>query len=182
MLTELSHDQFALRRPAPADVEAICAAILESQEQLARWMPWAHEEYSRRKSRQRVEYVLRAWESGQEYAYLIVDPTDHRGILGSVGLSRVYQDQRRAELGYWVHTSHTCRGLATAAARHLARHAFETLELERIEFFVAVGNAASVRVAQKTGASEEGILRRRICHGDEVRDAHCFSLIRDDLP
>ena len=45
-------------------------------------------------------------------------------------------------LGYWVRTDATRRGIATAATRRLARWAFEALGLRRVEIVIAPGNAA----------------------------------------
>ncbi|MEQ9379434.1 MAG: GNAT family protein [Pirellulales bacterium] len=181
MLPEICTDRFLLRRPVLADASSICEAVLESREQLAPWMHWCHPDYCLKDSQARIEIVDQAWERGSEYSYMIFDPADDRLVLGSTGLPQVYADQRRAELGYWIRTSHTGRGLATATARETARHAFEMLDLQRVEILVAVGNEASYRVAEKTGAAYEGRLRRRISHGDQIRDAHCFSLVREDV-
>jgi ribosomal-protein-serine acetyltransferase len=88
---------------------------------------------------------------------------------------------RYANLFYWVRSSRLRQGVASAAVRLLARYAFETVGLQRVEIVVAVGNAASARVAEKVGAVREGILRNRIfLHGSSY-DAFSYSLIPGDL-
>ena len=71
--------------------------------------------------------------------------------------------------------------LATAAAVEVARFGLAKLGLCRIEIVAAVGNTASRRVAEKTGAMFEGILRNRIKMGDRNLDAAMYSLIPGDL-
>ncbi len=181
MLTEIQSDRFILRRPTLSDVDGICEAVLESYAELAPWMPWCHKDYSRDDAVSRIAVVEETWEKGSEYSYMIFDPGNPEKVLGSVGLPQIYRDQRRAELGYWVRTSSTGQGFATAVARETARHAFEVFRLERIEILVSVGNEASRRVAEKTGATYEGVLRNRICYGDQISDAHCFSLLHEDV-
>ena len=46
---------------------------------------------------------------------------------------------------------------------------------------IAVGNDASLRVAEKVGATREGLLRSKIVANGEVYDAVMFSLIQRDL-
>jgi RimJ/RimL family protein N-acetyltransferase len=71
----------------------------------------------------------------------------------------------------------TRKGAATEAIRLLARSGFGTLGLVRIKILVAVGNFASQRAAEKAGVRREGLLRNRVIHRGELRDAYMFSLI-----
>lgn len=80
-------------------------------------------------------------------------------------------------MGYWVRTSQTRRGIATAAVRLIARFGFEDLGLRRLELLIATDNFASRRVAEKVGARLEGIRSG----GDLEHDSYCFVLARDDV-
>jgi RimJ/RimL family protein N-acetyltransferase len=82
---------------------------------------------------------------------------------------------------YWVRTGDTNRGVATRAVRLLARFGFEAAALVRIEIVVPIGNAASIRVAEKAGASREGLLRSRVMLHGMLHDAVMFSLVEEDL-
>jgi hypothetical protein len=81
-----------------------------------------------------------------------------------------------ANLGYWVRTSATGHGVATRAARLVAQFGIEKIGLLRVEIVVAIGNIASMRVAEKAGAKREGILRNRLVGRDKVLDAVMHSL------
>ena len=102
-----------------------------------------------------------AWEKGTEYEFAIIDAKDG-SFLGGCGLNQINYKKRIANLGYWVRTSRTKRGVASAAVRLLAQFGLGKLKLNRIEIMAAVGNKASQRVAEKVGARREGILRKRI--------------------
>ena len=99
--------------------------------------------------------------------------------LGGCGLNQIDRINRRANLGYWVRSTATRQGVATGAVRALRDWAFEVTELVRLEIVVAVGNAASHRVAEKVGAVREGTLIRRLMLHGALRDASMFSLTRD---
>jgi RimJ/RimL family protein N-acetyltransferase len=86
-----------------------------------------------------------------------------------------------ANLGYWVRTSATGHGVATTATRLAARFGFEELGMQRIEIVAALDNIPSQRVAEKSGAKREGVLRRRLLIRGESLDAVLFSLVPEDL-
>ena len=162
------------------DVDRLYRAVRESIAELSVWMPWCHADYSIEESRAWVETRAEAWGKGTQYDFVITDAKDGF-FLGGCGLNRFDHANRTANLGYWVRTSRTKGGAASAAARLLARLGLGELELNRIEIVVAVGNKASQRVAEKVGAKREGTLRNRLIVRDRVYDAVLFSLVPGDL-
>ena len=86
--------------------------------------------------------------------------------LGNVSIWYVSRAFRAGEIGYWVRTSDSGRGICTEAAATMVRLGFETLGLHRIMLRIAVGNDASERVAHKLGFVKEGVLRDELqVHG-----------------
>jgi len=96
-------------------------------------------------------------------------------------LSSLHPIYHFCNLGYWVRSACHGQGIAGRAAKLTARFAFEQLGLIRVEIVIAVGNHASLRVAQKIGAHEEGILLNRMVIGKAIHDAHMFSLLPTDF-
>jgi RimJ/RimL family protein N-acetyltransferase len=84
-------------------------------------------------------------------------------------------------LGYWVRTSATRRGVATAAARLVLAAAFEDLDLLRVSIGVPVANSASHRVVAKLGAVREGVLRRELVLPGGPSDVVLYGLLRGEL-
>jgi len=120
------------------------------------------------------------WEANVAYNFAILN-TDEQTTLGSVGLNQINRNHNLANLGIWVRTSSTCRGVASAAIRMAAAFAFEQLGLNRVELLIASDNAPSLRAAEKGGAKCEGILRKRLLLGGRIHDACMYSLLRSDL-
>jgi len=174
-------DGVVLLRPyGSSDVERLYQAVRESITQMSPWMPWCHAGYSIEESRAWVESQAEAWKKGTQYDFVITDARDGF-FLGGCGLNHIDHNNRIANLGYWVRTSRTKKGVASAAARLLAQFGLGKLKLNRIEIMAAVGNKASQRVAEKVGARREGILRNRIVVRDRVYDTVMFSLTPEDL-
>lgn len=67
---------------------------------------------------------------------------------------------RSAWIGYWVATTATGGGVATAALALGMDHAFGPVKLHRLEATVRPENAASRAVLAKVGFREEGLLQR----------------------
>ncbi|MHC4479671.1 MAG: GNAT family N-acetyltransferase [Planctomycetota bacterium] len=178
---ELCDGRIRIRRCRAADADALYEAARESIAEAGRWVPWCHADYSRDQSEQWLASRPEAWRRGEAYSFFIEDAQTGR-LLGGCGLNTIDWANNRANLGYWVRSSATGRGVATAAARLLLAIGFEDLGLQRIEIVSAVENLGSRRVAQKAGAKEEGILRKRFLLGGEPHDAVMHSVIAEDLP
>ena len=113
---------------------------------------------------------------GYRFGFAFVDArTD--ALLGAGGLNRFDPVNRWANLGYWVRTSAAGRGVATAAVGLITRFGFEVVGLQRIEIVAAVANAASRRVAEKTGAHLEGVARNRLFLRGAGLDAAVYGLV-----
>jgi ribosomal-protein-serine acetyltransferase len=164
-----------IRPLAADDASALVDAVRESFSDLRPWMPWCHPEYSLQDANAFIEKTRasRAAGSGFECA-VIVD-----GTLGGVsGINEIDKGNRRANVGYWVRSSMTRRGIATTAVGLLRDWAFAQTDLVRLEILVAAGNAPSQRVAEKAGALREGVLRNRLFLYGVPYDAVMYSLIR----
>jgi len=170
----------ALRRFHPRDVDALYAAARESLDDLIPWMSWAHPAYSRDEVAEYVRTVGESWDAGRYYAFAITDARTGT-MLGAASLSHIHPVYHFCNLGYWIRSSRRGNGLAGHAARLAAKFGFEQLGLIRTEVLVAVGNAASLKVAEKSGAQREGILRDRIMVREQIHDAVMFSFVRADF-
>ena len=113
------------------------------------------------------------------------DTEGHPGrVVGAVTLSQVALGPfRSASLGYWLAASHTGRGLATAAVRHVCRVARESLSLHRIEASVLPYNAASLRVLARCGFERIGTARAYLHIDGAWRDHELFQrILYEDEP
>ncbi|MFV0446279.1 MAG: GNAT family N-acetyltransferase [Planctomycetaceae bacterium] len=120
-----------------------------------------------------------AGERLEEWSFVIVDPADR--LLGGCGLHRISQRGGVAELGYWVRTSATRKGVATRATRLLCDWGFQSQGLHRIEIVVDLDNQPSRRVAEKAGGIHEGTLRERLRQDNVWRDAALYSILSSDV-
>ena len=179
-LVELVDGDIVVRPYRSEDIPALYEAARESIPELAAWMPWCHPDYSLDETRSCILSRDEAWKRDSEYGFGIFDKQSGR-YLGGVGLNFVNRNHDLVNLGYWVRTSATGRGIASSATRLVARFAFEHLGFQRVEILAATGNLASQRVAEKAGAVKEAVLRKRLrLHGKPV-DGVLYSFVAEDL-
>ncbi len=177
---QLTDGLITLRPPKMTDAPEIVAAVQESVAEISPWMDWCTSEYSIPIAEKWLATLPAQWEADTQYALLITDAQDGQ-VLGGTGLNHIHPVHHLANLGYWVRTSATGRGVATRATRLVAQFGVEQLKLLRTEIIVAVNNRPSLRVAEKSDARREGILRNRLTVRKKVLDAVIFSLTPQDF-
>jgi RimJ/RimL family protein N-acetyltransferase len=165
-----------IRPHAQDDAEALFEAAISSQAEVHRWLPWCHPDYRIEETREWVGRCTRAWAERTEYNFVIVDGSGT--IVGGCGLNRLGGSHHAANLGYWVRTLATGRGVATTAVRLLVEFAFTETDLERLEIVASLENHASRRVAEKSGAIPEGVSHSRLSVHGKMHDAAVYAFVR----
>jgi ribosomal-protein-serine acetyltransferase len=178
--TALTDGELLLRPLERADRDALYAAVMESIPQISPWLPWCHAGYHVGETEAFIESCITAWAQQANFPIGIFDARDGT-YLGATGVNHIERMNRLGNIGYWVRTSATRRGIAPRAVRMVARFAFESLQLHRMEIVVRPENVASRRVAEKAGAKFEVIARNRIFQHGRAYDAALYSLIPGDL-
>jgi ribosomal-protein-serine acetyltransferase len=177
---QLATGRLVLRPVRAEDAGDFFAALRESIPEISPWMDWCTPEYSPEMAQAWASSRPEAWDSGTAYCFAIRDAQDG-SLLGGCNLSQIQRNVRLANLSYWVRTSRTRQGVASAATRLVARFGIEQVGLIRVEVLAAVENLASQRTAEKAGARREGVLRNRLVVRDRIYEAVMFSLIPEDL-
>jgi ribosomal-protein-alanine N-acetyltransferase len=79
-------------------------------------------------------------------------------IIGSISLSNIVRGAfQSCHLGYRMDGELVSQGLMTEGIKAVITHAFEELQLHRIEANIMPRNKASMKVVQKLGFYEEGL-------------------------
>lgn len=175
-----SSGQIAIRPPRMDDAPHLFAAIAESRADLAPWMPDIAAVPSADAVADWITMTIAESAERAGFHFTIVDATTDR-VLGGCGLTHLNGTHRFANVYYWVRSSQTRRGIASAATRALAAWGFAHADLQRVEIVVARQNTPSLRAAEKSGARNEGIQRNRLWLHHRAHDAIMFSLVPADF-
>lgn len=102
-----------------------------------------------------LERVLVRTRARQPSQFAVV-PRDGENLIGYCGFFLQHVDGvEELEIGYRLHPDFWGKGMATEAAQAVRDHAFGELGLHRVISLIHPDNAASRRVAEKTGLTLE---------------------------
>ncbi|MGH8122399.1 MAG: GNAT family N-acetyltransferase [Rudaea sp.] len=177
--TEREAGGIRIRKYRSDDMLRLVVAVRESVRTVGRWQGWCHSAYAQSDGMAWIEHCISAWDTGQRYEFAIVDAANG-GYLGGIGINQRNLENNFANVGYWVRESCHARGVATQATRLAIGFAFDVLGLTRIEIIAAVDNLASRRVAEKTGATLEGIARNRLLLNGAPLPAAVYAMVPVD--
>ena len=125
-------------------------------------------------------FTAEAWANGTSAPFGVFDPATGQ-LLGACGLVELDRTAGTAEIGYWVAPWARGRGVATGAARAVARWALHTLGVRRLVWRAKVGNHASRLVAARIGVRFEGVQRVALRGQDGWHDGWVGALLPGDL-
>jgi len=103
-------------------------------------------------------------------------------VVGSTRFMRADFQNKRVEIGFtFLAKSHQKSKINTEAKLLMLEHAFEDLNLNRVEFLTDYLNTNSRNAILRLGAKEEGLLRNHMIMPDgRVRDSVIFSIIKNE--
>lgn len=163
-------------RPYQRDDEhALLEAVRESWQQVGPWMPWCHQNYSIEDARSWVQATIEGAKTGSLYDFAIFSQGE---FAGGCGINNINDQDRVANLGYWIRTSCTGQGIASSAVKQLLGWVFANTDLNRIEIVVAVDNHRSQRVAVQVGAQRDAVLPMRTMANGRPSAAIMYSVLR----
>jgi RimJ/RimL family protein N-acetyltransferase len=174
---QLETPRLRLRQLRPDDANAV--AMRAGDRRVARYLIAVPSPYPVSLALRWISARLAWWPQGRGVTLAITRKTETSTLVGTVSLRRFHRDLR-AEHGYWLGADTWGDGIATEAADALVDFGFRELGLERIYAQVLEGNAASCRVLEKLGMSNEGVRRRHIRKGKRLCDVSMFGLLRDE--
>lgn len=172
-------ERLLIRTPLPGDGKPLRQAVLDSQEELKQWLPWAVEvldeaNYEALIRKGHLRFLAR------EDLWLMLLLKETGVIIGGSGLHRVNWDVPRFEIGYWLHTAYTGNGYITEAVSAIEAFAFDVLDAKRVEIRIDAQNERSIAVARRLNYPLEGVLHHESRHHltNNLRDTMIFAKLR----
>lgn len=148
--------------PRPGQGAIVHEALSESLAELRRFLasiPWVAAEPSVERSEIYCRNSQANFLARRDFPFLAFE-RETGALVGACGLHRPDWTVPKVEVGYWVRTTASGNGFVREAVDALVRYAFEHLRAQRIELVTDEENAPSRRVADASGFTLEGVLRR----------------------
>jgi ribosomal-protein-alanine N-acetyltransferase len=173
-IPQLTGSRLRLRAVAAHDVDALFA--LHSDTRVMRY--WSHPPWTdRSQAADRIEQLAHERGTTELYAWAATLDRDDT-LIGTCSLFALQRAHARCDIGYALSPDYWGRGYASEMISLALDHAFERLDLRRIEADIDPRNTASCRLVERAGFQREGLLRERWRVGGEVQDTALYGLLR----
>ncbi len=115
---------------------------------------------------------------GSEYAFVIIE---NEKVIGRVGVYKIDQQNKIAEIGYWLAEDVQGKGIVTTSCKWLIDFCFSELKLNRIEIKCGTANLKSQQIPERLNFSKEGIIRQGELLHDKYIDLYLYSHLREAI-
>ena len=100
-------------------------------------------------------------------------------VVGGIGIEfREDVYRKTGLLGYWLAEELWGKGIMTEAVKLVTAYAFQNLDLIRLQAGVLSKNPSSMRVLEKAGYIQEGVLKRSVIKRGEILDEHVYAILK----
>lgn len=170
-----------LRPPVHADFRHWAALREQSREFLTPWEPsWAKDHLSRKSFVNRVYWANRSIAQGTALPMFLERREDGR-LVGAITLDNIRRGPAQAgTIGYWIGEPHAREGYMREALTAMVHHAFEVLDLSRLESACLPENKASRGLLEKCGYKYEGVAQSYLQIDGRWRNHVLYANLRGD--
>lgn len=173
--------RMTLRLPAHHDYRVWVHLRDVSSDHLTQWEPLrAHDHLTRKAFTNRVYWAARAEVQGTAMPLLLIRREDNQ-ILGAITLDNIRRGPVQAgTLGYWIGAPFARQGFMREAIQALVHHAFQTMDISRIEAACLPENVASRSLLEKCGFKYEGVAQSYLQINGRWRNHVLYANLRHD--
>lgn len=107
-----------------------------------------------------------------------IELKDKKKVIGRIDLGG-FVKKTMADIAYYFSPEYWRMGLATEAVKEVTRFGFNELKLHRIQATVMPDNTPSLKVLEKAGFVEEGVLKKYM-FGREFHDTIMLAAVREE--
>jgi RimJ/RimL family protein N-acetyltransferase len=129
-----------------------------------------------------IQSAIKNREDKREFPFIVFDKKTQK-YAGSTRFYDMQLDYKTLQLGYtWYGSAFRGTGLNKHCKYLLLQFAFETLEMERVEFRADNNNERSIAAMKSIGCKVEGVLRSHMptANGETRRDSIVLSILKNE--
>lgn len=166
----------------PTDAKALSKLLSDNKYFWSTYEPLHREDfYTEETQYQKILEGMQLLQSNREFSFGIYDNLSNR-LIGHISLYAIKRlPYSSGFVGYSMDQNFIGRGIATEAVNLVLQFAFQTINLHRVEAYVAPKNTASVRVLEKSGFKQEGLLKELLFINGEWVDHYMYAILQSDF-
>lgn len=130
-----------------------------------------------------IQVALREKELQKSIPYIIYDQ-ETEAVVGSTRFENMDSQNKTLHVGWtWISPAVQGTGLNHHMKYLMLKHAFETLNFEKVEFRIDERNIKSRKAVEKLGARLEGVLRKNVIVKNGFRRSTCcYGMLSEEWP
>ncbi|MEL6171382.1 MAG: GNAT family protein [Pseudomonadota bacterium] len=177
----LETERLTLRQPVLSDYRKWSNLRDDSAEFLTPWEPqWSADHLSRKGFANRVYWSQRTINSGSALP-LFIERREDIALIGAITLDNIRRGPAQAgTLGYWTGQPYIRQGYMREAILAVTHHAFERLDLSRLEAACLPENTPSRKLLEATGFKYEGVAQSYLQINGRWRTHVLYASLRSD--
>ncbi|CAK1224927.1 GNAT family protein [Fructobacillus cardui] len=178
MFTYQIDREVSLALPTPEkDAAPLFDLLVASQNEIAPWLPWVK---SMKSPKDEQIFLENAMQHFIEKTSLNVVILYHDEIVGMISFNRFSWFNKNTEIGYWLGTDFSGKGIIQKAIQGMCNIGFEEYDLHKITIHAAVENTRSNKTAERAGFTLDGTLRQQERLADGYHDENVWSLTKSE--
>ncbi len=164
----------------PLNIEDIEALLIFSENEPELWTYSLVSAAGRENLKSYIERALEDRKANKSYPFLIIDKQTGE-VAGSTRFYDYQPVHNTVQLGYtWYGKKFQRTGLNRNCKYLMLSHAFETWQLDRVEFRADYNNKRSITAMKSIGCIEEGVLRSNCASPTGRRDSIILSILKNE--
>ena len=177
----INTERMVLRPPVHSDFRYWSGLRRNSAEFLQPWEPsWSADHLTRKGFVNRVYWANRSIAQGTAMPLFLTRRADNM-ILGAITLDNIRRGPAQAgTIGYWIGEEFARQGYMREALTALVHHAFDVLDLSRVESACLPENRASRALLEACGYKYEGVAQSYLQINGRWRNHVLYAILRND--
>jgi ribosomal-protein-serine acetyltransferase len=171
------HDTLYLELVHSRHVNELYQLAQVNYDHIAEWMPWIQNMHGPEFMKAFVKRAQLSAAEGREMAFVVVF---EERLVGRVGIYKIDQQNKSAEIGYWLGKDFERQGIMVQSVNVLLKYCFDLLRLQRIEIRCGEFNTRSQRIPEKLNFRKEGLLKNAEFIGPHFHNLYLYALCRED--
>ncbi len=174
-------ERMTLRAPRHGDFRSWVSLRQSSAEFLTPWEPtWSRDHLTRKSFTNRVYWAQRSIGNGSALPLFLIRRQDSV-LLGAITLDNIRRGPAQAgTLGYWIGAAFARQGYMAEAIAGIANHAFQAMDLSRLEAACLAENSASRAALERSGFKYEGVAQSYLQIDGRWRNHVLYANLRSD--
>lgn len=158
--------------------EPLFKLIDSNRTMLKQWFPWPDFTKTPADSENFIKSQLLAYANN---TILPIAVCYQGELVGMSDLHAINQDQRSAEIGYWLAKKYQGLGIMSKATKALISLGIKQYDLHVIRIAAEVDNQPSRAIAERLGFHYDGTLRACVIRDEQPRDHAMYSILAEEV-